>query len=105
MRAFVLEQYRLEQTRRANQPHENQQADIEGERRLLRMAETFHNLQQDLAERGRLYNLDASAEAVLSPKEVSRRAAARAGLQLPLEATFEDFEEAGSSARHPSDIK
>lgn len=69
------------------------------------MAETFHSLQQDLVERGRLYRLDASAEAVLSPREVSRRAAARAGLQLPVEATFEDFEEAESSVGRPSEIE
>jgi hypothetical protein len=31
-----------------------------------------------------LYELDAGAEKKLSPKEMSRRAAARAGLQLPI---------------------
>jgi hypothetical protein len=107
-RAFVLEQYRLKQTRKANQLQENYQVDVEEESRLLRMAKTFHNLQQDLAERGRLYSLDASAETVLSPKEVSRRAAARAGLRLPLELTFEDFGEVegqSGSAGHPSERK
>ncbi|KAL9183514.1 hypothetical protein ACHAXT_004370 [Thalassiosira profunda] len=40
-------------------------------------------LKQDLAERARLHELDQGADEKLSPKELSRRAAARAGLQLP----------------------
>jgi hypothetical protein len=43
----------------------------------------FHRLRSDLAERARLQEMDTGAEEVLTPKEMSRRAAARAGLQLP----------------------
>ncbi len=49
------------------------------------MAYNFHILKKDLKERGRLHELDGGAEVKLSPKELSRRAAARAGLQLPEE--------------------
>jgi len=47
------------------------------------LGEEFLRLHEDLAERERLYKLDSGAEQVLTPKEQSRRAAARAGLQLP----------------------
>ena len=47
------------------------------------MAYEFLTLQSDLAERARLHELDAGADMKLSPQELSRRAAARAGLQLP----------------------
>lgn len=50
---------------------------------LRTMAYDFYTLQSDLAERARLHELDAGADVKLSPKELSRRAAARAGLQLP----------------------
>mmetsp|Transcript_26051 Transcript_26051/g.39431 ORF Transcript_26051/g.39431 Transcript_26051/m.39431 type:complete len:112 (+) Transcript_26051:29-364(+) len=43
----------------------------------------YNQLLGDLQERKRLFKLDTSAENQLSPKEMSRRAAARAGLQLP----------------------
>ena len=52
-----------------------------------KMAYNFHILKKDLRERGRLHELDGGAEIKLSPKELSRRAAARAGLQLPEEST------------------
>ena len=48
-----------------------------------RLAQNLLRLKQELYERQRLYTLDSGAEVVLSPKEQSRRAAARAGLQLP----------------------
>jgi len=47
------------------------------------IASDYNTLLSDLNERKRLYELDASAENVLGGKEMSRRAAARAGLQLP----------------------
>ncbi|KAL7512760.1 hypothetical protein ACHAXN_009856 [Cyclotella atomus] len=47
------------------------------------MAYDFYVLQTDLAERARLHELDAGADVKLTPKELSRRAALRAGLQLP----------------------
>jgi len=48
-----------------------------------RLAIHYWQLQKDLAERARLYELDSGAEQVFTPQEMSRRAAARAGLQLP----------------------
>lgn len=50
---------------------------------LRKIAYDYLNLKQDLTERGRLHELDAGADVKLSPRELSRRAAARAGLQLP----------------------
>jgi hypothetical protein len=44
----------------------------------------------DLKERARLHELDQGADEKLSPKELSRRAAARAGLQLPVLDSEED---------------
>jgi len=55
-------------------------------RRKEAVLANYYQLLRDVRERGRLYELDSGAEVVLSPKEMSRRAAARAGLQLPLEA-------------------
>ena len=49
----------------------------------LQLAQNYQRLLDDLAERARLYELDSGAEQVLTPAEQSRRAAARAGLQLP----------------------
>lgn len=51
--------------------------------KLQTLAENCLNLQMDLKERGRLYELDRGADEVLTPKELTRRAAARAGLQPP----------------------
>eukprot|EP00585_Thalassiosira_rotula_P012313 CAMPEP_0196132918 /NCGR_PEP_ID=MMETSP0910-20130528/2349_1 /TAXON_ID=49265 /ORGANISM="Thalassiosira rotula, Strain GSO102" /LENGTH=132 /DNA_ID=CAMNT_0041392573 /DNA_START=87 /DNA_END=485 /DNA_ORIENTATION=+ len=48
-----------------------------------KIAYDYYILKQDLVERGRLHDLDQGADEKLSPKELSRRAAARAGLQLP----------------------
>jgi hypothetical protein len=47
------------------------------------MATEYCKLRNDIAERSRLHQLDTGAEMQLSAKELSRRAAARAGLQLP----------------------
>eukprot|EP00551_Chaetoceros_affinis_P003468 CAMPEP_0203654984 /NCGR_PEP_ID=MMETSP0088-20131115/36837_1 /ASSEMBLY_ACC=CAM_ASM_001087 /TAXON_ID=426623 /ORGANISM="Chaetoceros affinis, Strain CCMP159" /LENGTH=123 /DNA_ID=CAMNT_0050515449 /DNA_START=21 /DNA_END=392 /DNA_ORIENTATION=- len=54
---------------------------------LRKMAYDYAKLNIDLKERARLHELDGGAEIKLSPKELSRRAAARAGLQLPEEST------------------
>lgn len=43
----------------------------------------YYVLKQDLTERARLHELDQGADEKLSPKELTRRSAARAGLQLP----------------------
>ena len=50
---------------------------------LRKMAFEYYTLREDIAERSRLHELDTGAEVQLSAKEMSRRAAARAGLQLP----------------------
>ena len=71
-RAFVLQQYRA-----------SRNAPPEETAHLRRLASDFLALKEDLKERKRLYELDTGAEQVLTPKEMSRRAAARAGLQLP----------------------
>jgi hypothetical protein len=54
--------------------------------KLLKLRKTAANsltLLENLAERQALYELDAGAEVQLSPQEMTRRAAARAGLQPP----------------------
>lgn len=48
-----------------------------------KLALNYSYLVSDLTERQTLYELDASAETLLSGQERSRRAAARSGLQLP----------------------
>ncbi len=50
---------------------------------LSKMAYEYMVLRQDIDERRRLQKLDTGAENQLSPREMSRRAAARAGLELP----------------------
>ena len=50
---------------------------------LHAMAQSYGTLLKDLKERERLYRLDTGAENQLTPKEMSRRAAARSGLLLP----------------------
>lgn len=72
-RKYVLKEYRK---------HSNEQ-DPRQRQKLQRIANNFLSLHTDLKERHRLYQLDTGAEVVLSGKELSRRAAARAGLQLP----------------------
>ncbi|KAL7540346.1 hypothetical protein ACHAXR_010043 [Thalassiosira sp. AJA248-18] len=47
------------------------------------IAYDYFILKQDLTERARLHELDQGADEKLSPKELNRRSAARAGLQLP----------------------
>lgn len=44
----------------------------------------YYELQRDLHARAKLYALDTGAENQLDAREMSRRAAARAGLQLPI---------------------
>jgi hypothetical protein len=52
---------------------------------LRKMAYDFHILKLDLRERETLHQLDGGAEVKLTPKEMSRLAARRAGLELPQE--------------------
>lgn len=51
---------------------------------LSKISESYSKLLSDLKERKRLHYLDTGADLILTPKELSRRAAARAGLQLPI---------------------
>lgn len=71
-RQYVLEQYRLHQSAKGQVAES-----------MRKLAYDYSVLLGDLKERARLYELDAGADMKLSPKELSRRAAARAGLQLP----------------------
>lgn len=64
---------------RASYPGHN----VERSEQMKQLALEYLTLHRDIAERSRLYQLDSGAEEQLSPKELSRRAAARAGLQLP----------------------
>jgi hypothetical protein len=52
--------------------------------RLRKLAEDYYFLKRDLVSRAELHALDAGADTILTPMETSRRAAARAGLQLPV---------------------
>ena len=72
-RKYILTQYRASQSAKS---HEQMQ-------RWRSVAEEYGNLQSKIAERAELHKLDKGAEGQFSPKELSRRAAARAGLQLP----------------------
>ena len=56
---------------------------IQQQQQLQRFATELHRLRHDIQERGALYLIDTGADQQLSPHELSRRAAARAGLQLP----------------------
>ena len=72
LREHVLAQYRQSQSLPPNEAKIQRQ-----------IAYDYYILKQDLTERARLHELDQGADEKLSPKELSRRAAARAGLQLP----------------------
>lgn len=71
-RQYVLEQYRLNQSAPENE------AAV-----MRKFAVDYSALLTDLQERKKLQDLDAGIESIVEPKEMSRRAAARAGLQLP----------------------
>jgi hypothetical protein len=72
-RQYVIAQYRATQS--------TQGAEKADELRAL--AFEYYALKRDIAARSKLHLLDTGAEEQLSPKELSRRAAARAGWQLP----------------------
>jgi hypothetical protein len=72
-KSYIMEQYRLNKT--VSSPEKATE--------LRKLAFDYFRLKTDLAERERLYEIDAGADVKLTPKELSRRAAARAGLQLP----------------------
>jgi hypothetical protein len=74
---FLMERYRAAKTTPTSL------ADTERER-LRKLAEDYYFLKRDLVSRAELHALDAGADQILTPMETSRRAAARAGLQLPV---------------------
>jgi hypothetical protein len=72
-RNYIMEKYRASQSISCQEAVEE----------LRKMAFEYYSLKQDLTERTRLHQIDTGAEKKLSPMEMSRRAAAKAGLQLP----------------------
>jgi hypothetical protein len=76
---FLMEQYRQHRAAAASSA-------ATGADRALRatvVAAEYLQLRRDVADRAALHALDAGAEEVLTPGELSRRAAARVGLRLP----------------------
>ena len=87
-RKYVLNWYRRElvdhnnnNNNNANNNNNNNKKEEEKLHKLL--ANEYLSLRENIDERTRLQQLDAGAEKQFSPKEMSRRAAARAGLQMP----------------------
>ena len=87
-RKYVLNWYRRElvdhnnnNNNNANNNNNNSKKEEEKLHKLL--ANEYLSLRENIDERTRLQQLDAGAEKQFSPKEMSRRAAARAGLQMP----------------------
>ena len=76
------QQYLLAQCRQCKSKATSIQGGLEWNK-LRDLATDYYTLRRDIAERSKLYEMDAGAEEQLSPKELSKRAAARAGLQLP----------------------
>jgi len=72
LKDHIIEQYR-----------NGRSASPEKTKVLRKVAYDYYTVQKDLAERARLYDLDSGAEKLLTPKELSQRAATRSGLQLP----------------------
>lgn len=73
-RRFVLDRYRSSVSL---SPSSSEAA------RLRSLAADYLALVSDVSERKTLHDLDAGVERKLSPREMSRRSAARAGLLLP----------------------
>jgi hypothetical protein len=79
-RKYVLNWYRRQSV---VVDHKNNNNNKEEEKLHKLLAYEFLSLRENIDERTRLQQLDAGAEKQFSPKEMSRRAAARAGLQMP----------------------
>ena len=79
---YVLERYRADREG-VNNPNDTNSSIATRNQELRKMAYEYMILRQDIDERCRLQKLDTGAENQLKPKEMSRRAAARAGLELP----------------------
>jgi len=73
-RAYLISQYR--------QSLSCDRSSLKADRQR-RLAYDYFHLLSNIKERGRLHELDGGAETKLSPKEFTRRAAARAGFHLP----------------------
>jgi hypothetical protein len=83
-RKYVLNWYRRESVDHNNNNANNNNNNNKEEERLHKLlANEYLSLRENIDERTRLQQLDAGAEKQFSPKEMSRRAAARAGLQMP----------------------
>ena len=85
---FLIQQYRTASlssstTSQTTTTEVNHSAVIHQQQIQQRFATELYLLRQDIHQRGELYLMDAGADQQLSPHELSRRAAARAGLQLP----------------------
>lgn len=78
-RSNVSTAYLMDQYRKAS----NVALSAAEKERLRKVALECFLLRRDLSSRAELYAMDAGADQILTPKETSRRAAARAGLQLP----------------------
>lgn len=85
---FLIQQYRKASLSSSTTPQTtttevNHSAAIHQQQIQQRFATELYLLRQDIHQRGELYLMDTGADQQLSPHELSRRAAARAGLQLP----------------------
>mmetsp|Transcript_56659 Transcript_56659/g.64229 ORF Transcript_56659/g.64229 Transcript_56659/m.64229 type:complete len:131 (+) Transcript_56659:116-508(+) len=80
-RNYVLNRYR--DSRSDDDNNNNNTANKNQNHHNLSLAYEYMTLLQNIDERKRLQQLDSGVEKKLSPKEMSRRAAARAGLRLP----------------------
>jgi hypothetical protein len=79
---YVLERYRSDREQREATTSTEGDSSVR-DQELSKLAYEYMILLRDIDERKRLQQLDTGAEKQLSPREMSRRAAARAGLQLP----------------------
>lgn len=90
---YVLEQYRAN----VNVNSSAGTADPLLQQKLRKMAVDAARLADALSERKRLYAMDAGAEEQLTGTELTRRAAARAGLLPPdMDEGYEELEKSGS---------
>mmetsp|Transcript_65796 Transcript_65796/g.73410 ORF Transcript_65796/g.73410 Transcript_65796/m.73410 type:complete len:131 (+) Transcript_65796:108-500(+) len=80
-RNYVLNRYR--DSRSDDDNNNNNTGNKSQNHHNLSLAYEYMTLLQNIDERKRLQQLDSGVEKKLSPKEMNRRAAARAGLRLP----------------------
>jgi len=80
-RNYVLNRYR--DSRSDDDNNKNNTDNKNQNHHNLSLAYEYMILLQNIDERKRLQQLDTGVEKKLSPKEMSRRAAAKAGLRLP----------------------